>query len=216
MKRNSSKNSSPAKDQHFLPQFYLGKFLSPDTPQGQEPSVWVFDIRKARWRRRAPRNIAHLRHYYSFEEAPGRLVNVVDLSLTNVEAVGAGILRKLLNREQLEDREQLHFALFVAQLSLRTPRNEQRVKEMNRLMGDAFMARVVEEYRSDPALFEEHRQRYEAKSGKPLSLSVDDLDRHRPRLVANKQGVLAQMFLLSMIAHPEGPIATIFEGRAAA
>jgi hypothetical protein len=155
----------------------------------------VFDIREGRWRRRAPRNIAHLRHYYSYEEESGALVNVVDRSLTQVEGRGATLIRKLLVREQLDERDQIHLGLFVAQLALRTPRNEQRVKQFNRQMGDALIDKMLEEYRRDPALFERRRKSYEAKTGKPASFSIDDLDRRRPRVEANKAGVLGMMFL---------------------
>ena len=87
-----------AKNQHFLPQFYLRQFVDPDTPVNQEPYVWLFDLPARRWRKRAPKHVASLRHYYAVRDEDDQLINLLEPNLATVESLGARLIRKLVAR----------------------------------------------------------------------------------------------------------------------
>ena len=53
-KKNENKNRGP-RDQHFVPRCYLSEFTDPNTPEGQEPYVWVFDKDGNNPKRRLPK-----------------------------------------------------------------------------------------------------------------------------------------------------------------
>src|SRR5215468_8103318 len=87
-----------AKDQHFLPQFYLRQFVDPDTPPDMEPYLWLYDLTERRWRRRAPKNVAALLHYYAYRDEDNQIVNVIEPHLAVVESLGATLIRKLTSK----------------------------------------------------------------------------------------------------------------------
>jgi hypothetical protein len=43
--------------QHYVPQSYLSAWVDSDTPQGQEPYVWVFPKEETAGRKKAPKNV---------------------------------------------------------------------------------------------------------------------------------------------------------------
>ena len=93
-----------AKNQHFLPRFYLSQFVDPETPPMMEPYVWLYEMAGQRWRRRAPKNVASLRHYYAYRDEDDQIVNVIEPNLAVVESVGATLIRKLAASTALTER----------------------------------------------------------------------------------------------------------------
>lgn len=91
-----------------------------------EPYVWLYDLAARRWRRRAPKNVAVLRHYYAYRDGDAQLVNVIESRFADVESLGATLIRKLVSRTPLTGDEPLHFSLFIAQLAVRTPQHRPR------------------------------------------------------------------------------------------
>jgi hypothetical protein len=77
----------------------------PDTPPDMEPYVWLYDLAERRWRRRAPKNVAALRHYYAYRDKDEQLVNVIEPHLADVESHDATLIRKLASRTPLTERE---------------------------------------------------------------------------------------------------------------
>lgn len=181
---------SVAKDQHFLPQFYLRQFVDPDTPPGMEPYVWLYDLAEGRWRKRAPKNVASLRHYYAFRGADNQLINVLDPKLATVESLGAILIRKLVARKPLTEHQQLHFSLFVALLTVRTPQSRELTKSFFRRKGREFIAAMIQRWRDDPEEYAASQRTYQEKTGKEFAMGVDELEKHTPELVLNDAGVL--------------------------
>ena len=179
-----------AKDQHFLPKFYLRQFVDPDTPPGMKPYVWLYDLAERRWRKRAPKNVALLRHYYAFRDEYDQLINVIEPNLATVESLGAILIRKLAARKPLAEREQQHFSLFVALLTVRTPQSRELTECSLRRKGREFIAAMIQRWREDPEEFAASQRAYREKTGKEFAMGIDELEKHAPELVPNDAGVL--------------------------
>jgi Protein of unknown function (DUF4238) len=180
-----------AKDQHFLPRFYLRQFVDPATPTGQEPYVWVFDLSERQWKRRAPKNVASLRHYYAYRDQDDQLINLIEPTLTGVETRAATLIRKLQTREQLTEREQLEFCFFVAQLTVRTPQHRELTRRSLERMGRDVITALIQHLHENPNKFEAVQRRYQEKTGTSSTISIDDLTQNQPSLVPNGVGILA-------------------------
>jgi hypothetical protein len=180
-----------AKDQHFLPQFYLRQFLDPATPPNQEPYVWLFDLSKRQWRRRAPENFASLRHYYAYRDQEGKLINLIEPTLTGVETSAAKLIHKLKTHQQLTEREQLEFCFFVAQLTVRTPQHRELTRRSLERMGRDVITTLIQHLHENPDKFEAVQRRYQEKTGTNSTLSIDDLMQNPPSLEFNDIGLLA-------------------------
>ena len=187
-----------AKDQHFLPQFYLRQFVDPDTPPDMEPYVWLYDLAERRWRRRAPKNVAALRHYYAYRDKDKQLVNVIEPHLADVESLGATLIRKLASRTPLTEREQLHFSLFIAQLAVRTPQSRFITELFLERKGRDVIAAMIRRWRENPKEFEASQHKYRDRTGKNADFSIDDFEKHAPRLVPNDVGLLAYSMIPSI------------------
>jgi hypothetical protein len=46
--------------------------------------VWIYDLAERRCRRRAPKNVAALRHYYAYRDKDEQLINVIEPHLERV------------------------------------------------------------------------------------------------------------------------------------
>ena len=44
-----------SESQHYIPQFYLREFTDPETPNGYEPYVWVYEHESKRWKKKSPK-----------------------------------------------------------------------------------------------------------------------------------------------------------------
>lgn len=179
-----------AKDQHFLPKFYLRQFVDPDTPPGMEPYVWLYDLAERRWRERAPKNVALLRYHYAFRDEYEQLINVLEPNLATVESLGAILIRKLAARKPLAEREQLHLSLFLALLTVRTPQSRELTESFFRSKGREFIAAMIQRWREDPEEYAASQRAYQEKTGKKFAMAIDELEKHAPELVLNDAGVL--------------------------
>lgn len=107
--------------QHYLPRVYLQGFTDPNTPPGQEPFVWVFDVRDRSVKRRSPRNIGGENDYYETVGMTGGPGAGIEARLSKVESRVKSELDRLMaqgaNALGFDDR----LMWFVATLSLRTP-----------------------------------------------------------------------------------------------
>jgi hypothetical protein len=113
------------KNHHILPEMYLKHFVDPDTPAGMKnPYVWRYDLPEQRWQRKGPESkIFTSRYYYAFQNKNKQLVNTLEPALSAIESSGAILIRKLVTRTLLTEREQQDFSLFIAQLRFRTPQS---------------------------------------------------------------------------------------------
>jgi hypothetical protein len=76
-----------------VPLFYLKHFLEPETPAGQEPALWQYDLLKKKAKRRSPRNMATVPDFYGARGGlpPGE--KTIEQLLGEVESKAASVLR---------------------------------------------------------------------------------------------------------------------------
>jgi hypothetical protein len=83
---------------HYVSQFHLRAFVDPLVPPGQEPWLWVGDVKAGTIKRRAPKNVAWERGLFS---GPGGLaqrdVRLEEWLATSVEAPAAAALRTFVS-----------------------------------------------------------------------------------------------------------------------
>jgi hypothetical protein len=121
---NESKAMSDPKKQHYVPQFYLREFIDPNTPQGQEPYVWVFSKDGKKKQRRAPKNVLWETDLYTFN-VEGEKHYELEKALSQIECDFADAIRKKIKpRLPLTVEEHRSLCLFVATMLQRTVRQK--------------------------------------------------------------------------------------------
>lgn len=179
-----------AKNQHFLPQFYIRQFIDPDTPSGWDPFVWVFELSENRWRRRAPKKVASLRHYYAYRDENNQLINLIDPTFTAIESLGANLIRKLEVRETLTEKEQRQFSFFVALMTIRTPQHRGATEHFIKHAGQNVVASMIQRWREFPEEFDMLKRNYAQKIGQKYSMNIDDFELHAPEIALNDAGII--------------------------
>lgn len=179
-----------AKDQHFLPQFYLRQFVDPDIPSAQEPYVWVYNTVEHLWRRRAPKNVAALRYYYAYRDENNQLINTIEPAFTAIESIGAVLIRKLKSHEKLTDQEQLQFSFFIALLTVRTPQYRDITDSFLKRIGQNILAEMIHHWRKNPDEFKKSKRQYNEKAGTTFDMEIEDLEKSPPQVVMNEAGLL--------------------------
>ena len=111
-----------AESQHYIPQFYLREFTDPETPNGYEPYVWVYEHESKRWKKKSPKNIASKLDFYSFIDVLGtQTFPVLDTDLHKVVVIENEILDIGFNNinfaypEQLETFQDNNFRLTIGE-----------------------------------------------------------------------------------------------------
>jgi len=110
--------------QHCVPRAYLAQFTDPDTPDGQEPFVWV-------WKRgakgpfaRAPKKLAVKKYYYSISLEGGEADHTVEEFFSQIESSAIPVLKRLAegtSPADLSEDDRYSLAFFVGLLSVRIP-----------------------------------------------------------------------------------------------
>jgi hypothetical protein len=109
-------------DQHYIPRGYLRGFCDARTPTGQEPWLWICELRQGLVKRRAPKNVAKRPDYYSVTRDAGEVDHVAERLLSRIESNGIPILSRIREGNfALTDEERQHLALFIGFLITRTP-----------------------------------------------------------------------------------------------
>jgi len=110
------------KKQHFVPRSYLRAWCDPNTPEGQEPYVWLFSSDGSNPRRKAPENIFHETDLYTIELPGGGRNLVLEHGLGQLESEFVSIRdTKLRALEPREPAEHALLCAFVAAMHARTP-----------------------------------------------------------------------------------------------
>ena len=110
------------KKQHFVPRSYLRAWCDPNTPEGQEPYVWLFSSDGSDPRRKAPENIFHETDLYTIELPGGGRNLVLEHGLAQLESEFVSIRdTKLRALEPREPAEHALLCAFVAAMHARTP-----------------------------------------------------------------------------------------------
>lgn len=118
------------KKQHFVPRSYLRAWCDPNTPDGQEPYVWLFSSDGSNPRRKAPDNIFRETDLYTIELPGGRRNLVLEHGLAQLESEFVSIRdTKLRSLEPLEPAEHALLCAFVAAMHARTPAQRDHLAE---------------------------------------------------------------------------------------
>jgi hypothetical protein len=118
--------------QHYVPQFYLERFV------GGDGYLWVYE-RELPIRRSCAREAAHQRDYYSIPTDEGRN-NEIDTYLQGTESSAAPILRALVDKRGINYEEWEDLCRFLGLLFARVPASR---KHVDRVYGEAAMSRFL-------------------------------------------------------------------------
>jgi len=109
-------------DHHFVPQFYLRSFCDPAVPEGQQPWLWVADLKERTVERRAPKNVGKRANYYTFLDSSGARSGLGEQVFSQMESTSAPIVQKLLRGDlNLSGQERADLLFFMAFFATRVP-----------------------------------------------------------------------------------------------
>ncbi len=188
--------------QHYLPRFYLQGFTDPEAKEGHEPHVWLYSTHSARWRKRAPKNVATKKDLYSVTGEDGERNDQLENLLSLVESEAARIISNRIEKgETLDAPDRDAMAYFLAFMSNRLPAFLDR---WSRSVVEDEIARM-ELLRSHPEAFEALKKEAErATSHKfPDWFGPEHFDPKRYRIVPDKG------FILSLALAPVNQMAYI-------
>jgi hypothetical protein len=110
---------------HYISRFYLEGFVDPSDGR----SLWVYDKTSGQVTRSTPRRAGLQKHFHSFTRADGsRDSTSVEDALAKIESQAAPVLRRLMGREPLDNRERSIAAYFMALMLVRVPAFRQGVE----------------------------------------------------------------------------------------
>lgn len=127
---------SKAVNQHWVPQFYLREFATPQTIESESPQVWIFSKRDHDGDERLTsiRNVCAKRYLYSPKELSGNRSWDIDDSLQRVESllaqIWSAVAHDLVDFSDQSVRRAL--ALFIATTHVRHPDNVQVFRSIHR------------------------------------------------------------------------------------
>jgi hypothetical protein len=181
-----------AESQHYLPQFYLKEFTDPETPEGQEPYLWIYEYEFKKWKKRAPKNVASKPDFYTLIEKGGKRRDEIEEALAIVEGKTASIYReKIRKRGSLTEEEKGFIASFVAFMITRVPSFH---KTINSWVADVVKT-MMSMYQDRPQAFERLKKQFEKEKGEklPADLDAKSLDPSRYKIKTSKGLILRTM-----------------------
>ncbi len=188
-----------AESQHYIPQFYLREFTDPETPNGHEPYVWVYEHESKKWKKKSPKNIASKPDFYSFVDQEDKRRNEIEKGLSTIEGKTASIYRnKIFTRQQLTIQEKATIAEFIVLMVTRVPSFhniiDSSVCELTKIL--------LEMYNARPEAAKKLKEEYERDIGKKLPDDFDEswFDHSRYKINASKSFILKMMVSLTEIA----------------
>jgi len=188
-----------AESQHYIPQFYLREFTDPETPNGHEPYVWVYEHESKKWKKKSPKNIASKPDFYSFVDQKGKRRNEIERGLSIIEGKTASIYRdKICTRQCLTNQEKATIAEFILLMVIRVPSFHNII--------DSSVCKLVkillEMYKARPDAVKKLKENYERDTGKKLPDDFDEswFDHSRYKINASKSFILKTMVSLAEIA----------------
>lgn len=167
-----------AKQHHYVPRAYLTAFTAPNTPDGHEPFLWVYERDRGTPFARAPKKVAVERHYYAANLKDGTKQTGVEELLSRVESAAIPVLRRLATGDDpavVSEDDRAWVAFYVSLQTVRIPRFRTSVEgSMADVMGkvsvmsathaDYFVRAMRDAYhikgkrRPDDAMIEKARQ----------------------------------------------------------
>ena len=162
-------------EHHYVPKFYLKKFCDPNTPEGQEPYVWVAPKSGGEWKRRAPKNTGFETDLYSVTTKDEKKSDEIEKLLSAVESRVARLYRDRLDRFEMPTTEDERVILteFVALFVARSPFARTTLTQMADQMGGMFRKMLA----SRPEVLERNMREFAEKKGEELKISTEDMVR---------------------------------------
>lgn len=109
------------KKQHSVPKCYLREFIDPETPDGYEPFIWIFDKNGKNKRKKAPKNVLTSNNLYTIEVEGKARDYSIEKSLSSIENDFAILFRqKIKNLLPLSEDEHISLCIFIATMLQRT------------------------------------------------------------------------------------------------
>lgn len=155
---------------HYIPQFYLDRFADPIKSKAAGKSIlWVYE-QKRQIRKSTPKNEAHQRDFYAYEEA-GEKKQDIEKALGQIESHIAPILRKTDAPDYFfAEAEKLAMASFVALMFTRVPSHREYT---DNLFGQ-FLKTWLQEKSKDPEKFKTDYEAFLTERG-PTEIPADDM-----------------------------------------
>jgi hypothetical protein len=115
--------------QHFVPKCYLKAFADPNTPDGHEPYVWLFDKDGKNGRKKGISNTFTETHLYTINLENGGKSFHIENKLSAIEGKFADIFKKKIQpKKPLSAYDHVYLCVFIAaqlQRTLRFKRNQE-------------------------------------------------------------------------------------------
>jgi hypothetical protein len=116
------------KNQHIIPKCYLKHFVDPNTPDGQEPYVWMFERGSKKGKKRAPKNVLTETDLYTFTGKDGAKDYTLEKTLAQIESEYASVFDKKISRNlPLDGPEHVVLCAFVAAMLQRTLKQKENI-----------------------------------------------------------------------------------------
>lgn len=161
-----------SKRHHYVSQFYLESFASPNSPE-KGPLIYVYErgVGAPKW---LPfPNAAVQRHYYSIDVAAGERNDVFEKFLSAVEGNAAAVIREQIVEQEAElndiDRQKLSLYLIMAMLRVPSSRDQ-----MHTMCHDMWEL-ITKNRARTPGVLENLNEQLEAETGEPLGVAVEQL-----------------------------------------
>lgn len=109
------------KKQHSVPQCYLREFIDPETPEGYEPFIWIFDKNGKKRRKKAPKNVLTSNNLYTIEVEGKTRDYSIEKGLSSIENDFAILFRQKIKKLlPLSEEEHISLCIFVSTMLQRT------------------------------------------------------------------------------------------------
>jgi len=143
VRRKMSSMSNQPKHQHWVPQFYLRYFATPETRHSGKPQIWIFskDPVDGDEKLTSVRNICGSRYLYSPKQENGERTWELEEKLAGIEALLSQLWPDLADDfvDLGDEYRRKAVALFVAVMYYRHPTIRQEAKALHKKLVDFYV-----------------------------------------------------------------------------
>jgi hypothetical protein len=182
---------SDPKNQHYLPQFYLKGFCSPDG------SGLAYIRRKgyAHWKKRGIKNVGAQDYLYSFRDASGNMCHEIETMFSQQEDLFAPVLQKVLTGQAISNDEEFLLAYFFMTTWQRGPGQIAYFRNIVSGIGQDILKTIYNSFNRNPDAWEKEKSQYKQDTGKDDIdiLKAEDLDPTKVKIEAISPATLLSM-----------------------
>lgn len=157
---------------HIIPESYLKGFVDPNTPQGHDPSLHLYDFSTQSWKRRAPQKALRQTDYYALPGMEGDEKDALDHGpMGAIEGRAAQLVRtKIEAKSPLSFEEKRDYAEFIGLMMGRVPAHRAR---MDHLIGEAYAQPWLMMAQYNPERYRRMVEAYERDTGQKAPSLAD-------------------------------------------